>query len=322
MGYGLIKADIINAIKQDPEWGQGGGGNVPEDKPSEGVITVDPKELITYDIAITAFDDEGNPIRIPISQGGTWDEENQTNFIDVKQKQALIEINSGGNYVEDFVYIYDPVDGSVSHIVVDNTGLPLEDGNFVPAINDFTLYYGGEGNCYEILTVPPMCRGIVQVLHSKGMDMDFVLYSSYSDIPVGSAKFVRDVQNESDEYNNEPVDMTPNVGSNADKFYIDMAEKKGFLEFPTGKNDTYTFVFSTPELGSSTYLIVNNTGKNYYGYPVTIRYGKFMDENGNGIQDDGDLELVYDITEVDNEICIIEIFHSLSADIVVKITKV
>ena len=47
-----------------------------------------------------------------------------------------------------------------------------------------------------------------------------------------------------------------------------------------------------------------------------------MDENGNGIQDDDDLELVYDITEVDNEICIIEIFHSLSADIVVKITKV
>ena len=116
--------------------------------------------------------------------------------------------------------------------------------------------------------------------------------------------------------------MTPNVGSNADKFYINMAEQKGFLEFPTGENDMYTFVFSEPELGSSTYLIVNNTGENYYGYPVTIRYGKFLDENENGVQDDDDLELVYDITEVENEICIIEIFHSLSADIVVKITKV
>jgi hypothetical protein len=32
MGYELIKDDIIKAIKQDPEWGQGGsGGNDPED---------------------------------------------------------------------------------------------------------------------------------------------------------------------------------------------------------------------------------------------------------------------------------------------------
>ena len=323
MSYEVIKQSIIEAVKADPEWGQGGGGK-PDEEPSEGVTPVEPQGLINYDISVTAFDDDGYPIRIPIEEGGTWDDENKTNFIDVKQKQALIEINAGGQYVEDYVYIYDPVDGSISHIVVDNTGLPKDDGTVEEAVNDFTLYYGGEGNCYEILTVPPMCRGIVQVLHSKKMDMDFVLHSSYSDIPDGSAKFVRDVQNESDEYNNEPVDMSPNVGSNADKFYIDMAEKKGFLEFPTGKNDTYTFVFSTPELGSSTHLIIDNSeaNKNYYGYPVLIRYGKFIDENGNGIQDDDDLELVYDITEVDNEICIIEIFHSLSADIVVKITKV
>lgn len=183
MGYGLIKDDIIAAIKQDPEWGQGGGGNIPEDKPSEGVIPVNPKELITYNIAIASFDDEGNPERIPISEGGTWDEENGTNFIDVKQKQALLEINAGGNYVEDFVYIYDPVNGSVSHIVVDNTGLPMEDGTTLPAENDFTLFYGGIDNCYEILTVPSGCRGIVQVLHSKNMDMDFILHSSYSEVP-------------------------------------------------------------------------------------------------------------------------------------------
>lgn len=325
MGYGLIKEDIITAIKQDPEWGQGGGGNVPEDKPSEGVIPVNPKELITYNIAIASFDDEGNPVRIPISEGGTWDEENETNFIDVKQKQALIEINAGGNYVEDFVYIYDPVNGSVSHIVVDNTGLPMDDGTTLPAENEFTLFYGGIDNCYEILTVPTGCRGIVQVLHSKNMDMDFILHSSYSEVPNDGqdiTRYVKDVQNESDEYNSEPVNMTPNVGSNADKFYIDMAEQKGFLEFPTGESNTYTFVFSTPELGSSTYLIIDNTGDNYHDYPVTIRYGKIIDKNENGIQDDNDLEVVYDITEVDNEICIIEIFHSLSADIIVKITKV
>lgn len=100
-----------------------------------------------------------------------------------------------------------------------------------------------------------------------------------------------------------------------------MAEKKGFCEFTTGEKDTYTFVFSTPELGSSTYLIINNKDDNY-NHPVKIRYGKIIDINANGIQDDKDLELVYDIAEVDDEICIIEVFHSLSADIIVKITMV
>lgn len=325
MSYELIKDDIITSVKQDPEWGQGGGGEKPEDKPSEGVTPVNPKGLQIYNIAVTAFDDEGLPIRESIEDGGTWDDENKTNFLDVKQKQALIEINAGGQYVEDYIYIYDPADGAVSHVVVDNTGLPKEDGTVDAPESDFTLYYGGEGNCYEILTVPPMHRGVVQVLHSKNMDMDFILHSSYSEVPNDGqdiARYVKDEQNESDEFDNEPVNMTPNVGSNADKFYIDMAEQKGFLEFPTGESDTYTFVFSTPELGSSTYLIINNTGDNYHGHPVTIRYGKIIDKNENGIQDDNDLEVVYNITEVDNEICVIEIFHSLSADIVVKITMV
>ena len=53
------------------------------------------------------------------------------------------------------------MNGSVSHIVVDNTGLPQEYGESIPPTDNFTLYYGGEGNCYEILSVPPMCRGIV-----------------------------------------------------------------------------------------------------------------------------------------------------------------
>jgi hypothetical protein len=59
------------------------------------------------------------------------------------------------------------------------------------------------------------------------MDMDFILHSSYSEVPNDGydiTRYVKDIQNESDEHNSEPVNMTPNVGSNADKFYIDMAE--------------------------------------------------------------------------------------------------
>jgi hypothetical protein len=32
---------------------------------------------------------------------------------------------------------------------------------------------------YEILTVPPMCRGIVQILHTE--ETDVIMYSSYSE---------------------------------------------------------------------------------------------------------------------------------------------
>ena len=110
--------------------------------------------------------------------------------------------------------------------------------------------------------------------------------------------------------------------TNADTFYINMNEEKGFFEFYTREHDSYTFVFSSPELGSSTYMVINNCGENYHGHPVKIRYGKIMDVNNNGIHDDSDLELAYEITEIENEIAIIEIFHSLSADFIVKITKI
>lgn len=310
MDYAFIKNDIIKYIEENG--GLGGGG---EDN--------NHSRLETYSISVTEFDEDGNPLRNPISSGGTWDTENETNLINVGKKLALIEINAGGQYVEDYLYIFDPIDGSISHIVVDNTGLPIKDSEEnIPPVEDFTLYYGGMGNCYPILTVPPYCRGIVQILHSKNMDMDFVLYSSYAEVPNEESKFIPDYKNESDITNNDPIDKSFEANKNDDKFYVDMGEQKGFLEFPTGELDTYTFVFSTPELGSSTYLIINNTQDNYYGHPVNIRYGKVIDANNNGIQDDDDLELCYDITTVENEICIIEIFHSLSADIVVKITKV
>jgi hypothetical protein len=56
----------------------------------------------------------------------------------------------------------------------------------LPPIHDFTLYYGmdkldevdGTPLNYEILTVPKMCRGIVQILHTH--DSDIIVHSSYS----------------------------------------------------------------------------------------------------------------------------------------------
>lgn len=65
---------------------------------------------------------------------------------------------------------------------------------------------------------------------------------------------------------------------------------------------------------------MDNTGDNYYGYPVTISYGKIMDDgdDSNGKEPD----CIEQITTIENEKAIIEVFHSLSADIIVKITKV
>ena len=191
LNYNIIKDDIIKTIKNDPQWGQGGENIVAPEIP---VTPVTPVALETYAISVTSFDEFDEPIRVTVENGGTWDTENKTNFLDVKQRQALIEINSGGKYTSDYIYIYDPMNGSVSHIVVDNTGLPNEDGTVTPPETNFVLYYGGEDNCYEILSVPPMCRGVIQVLHSKNMNMDFILHSSYVDVPsdVDVTRFVPD----------------------------------------------------------------------------------------------------------------------------------
>jgi hypothetical protein len=94
-----------------------------------------------------------------------------------------------------------------------------------------------------------------------------------------------------------------------------MAEQKGYIEFDTRGHDEYTFWFSNPEIGSSTYIVINNTG-GLYTQDVNINYGKKMK-----IEDDTD-DVKYSVAVVGDERCVIEIFHSLSADIIVKVTKV
>jgi hypothetical protein len=96
----------------------------------------------------------------------------------LKNKKGFVEINGGGAYVEEFILFQNYVEGNVTHVVVDNTGLSED----IPADKEFTLYYGYKNelmdSCYPILTVPPMSRGIVQILHTT--DVDIVVHSSYS----------------------------------------------------------------------------------------------------------------------------------------------
>lgn len=135
-----IKDDVIEYIKEN------GGIIVPpsDNEQSEGVIPVVVSEIGAYPISVT-FDEEGQ-----IVKGETWKEITdsdgqiigETNILDLAKKQGFVEINSGGNYTEDFILFANPVEGTITNVVVDNTGLPLGDDKFEPAVNDFTLYYG------------------------------------------------------------------------------------------------------------------------------------------------------------------------------------
>ena len=94
-----------------------------------------------------------------------------------------------------------------------------------------------------------------------------------------------------------------------------MQNQRGYIDFQTRGELEYTFWFSNPELGTSTYIVVDNSYE-LYKNDVKIIYGKRMDPS---IDTD---DWTCDVTTVGNEKCVIEVFHSLSADIIVKITKV
>lgn len=321
--YSELKEDILAAIKADPEWGQGGsgGGDTPQppvDNP-EWYEPVTVNEIGAFPLSVVIEDGE-------IVKGKYWQQiiDNEGNvvgestIIDLKERQGFVEINSGGDYTEDYILFSNPVKGIITNIVVDNTGLSED----IPADKEFTLYYGYKNelmdSCYPILTVPPMSRGIVQILHTT--DVDIVVHSSYSYAFDAQGrnitKFVEDYKTEEQlegELTNTPIDATPI--SNYNDLDVDMAEQKGYIEFDTRGHDEYTFWFSNPEIGSSTYIVINNTG-GLYTQDVNINYGKKMK-----IEDDTD-DVKYSVAVVGDERCVIEIFHSLSADIIVKVTKV
>ena len=339
--YGDIESSIIRAVKADPEWGQGGSGGGGGDAPIEqeernaAIPMMCGLEFQVDDYGMPILDEWGNPK--PVRENGeliitpseNWDENAQSNIINLDGKKGFVEINGGGNYLEDYIMFARPVIGSVTHVVIDNTGLPIpnpggrpeeQGATYEAPKDDFVLYYGRKTDDYseatQIFRVPANCRGTVQILHTESTDL--ILYSSYTMIDEQTL-FVRDIDDD-DTVTNDPIDKTPDGSNDATKFYIDMEQYKGYVEFETGDRQECTFVFSNPELGSSTYIVVDNTGINYNGYPVTINYGKTMDDgdDSNGKEPDW----IEEITTIDNEKAVIEVFHSLSADIIVKITKV
>lgn len=362
MPYDAIKEDIkdyvVDVIKQDPEWGQGGSGGGGGDTPT-------PPEVEIYDFSaipmacgfdweleldefgeplrdeegnvIPKLDEDGNPViakeedgtaKVDITKSETWNDEASSNIINLADKKGFVEINAGGNYTEDYIVFANPVIGSITHVVVDNTGLPyntiqkgedIEGKTYDVPKDEFKLYYGRNTDNWLdatlIFVVPPMCRGVVQILHTA--ETDLVLYSSYTEVN-DATTFVRDVQTD-DEFTNDPIDKTPEGSNDATTFFINMDENKGYIDFNAENKEECTFVFSQPELGSNTYIVVTNPNN----HDVKVLYGKYMDTNGNGIQDDKDELMISEITDVSpDEKCVIEVFHSLSADIIVKITKV
>ena len=93
-----------------------------------------------------------------------------------------------------------------------------------------------------------------------------------------------------------------------------MNNEAGYIEIDVaadGKKE-YTFVFDNTELGSMTYIVLDNINGSE---SVIINYGKVMADSTE------DIEYIVTVVET-GEKAIIEVFHSLSADIVVKITKI
>ena len=337
---------ILSAIKDDPEWGQGGGGNVPEDKPTNPEISGDntehveaefaPVEAIYYPTTVSSIDNEGlaydewivdnNGVERPkrISED-LVDDEGQpidSTIVDLKKTKGFIEINGGGTYKSEIIYIVNPQVGSITNVVVDNTGRNRKkdetieewEQNRVP-VEDFVLFYGIGDNSYEILNVPAWHRGVVQILHTNGNDL--IINQSYTD---ASHEYIGDVMPVADEddevVEGEIIDRVDN------KIYVDMKNEAGFIEIDvngaSNANKTeFTFVFDNTEIGSMSYIVVDNQ-TNAKGKEVFVNYGKTYSKEG-----DERTEIIENgICNVENgEKAIIQVFHSLSMDIVVSVTK-
>lgn len=194
-------------------------------------------------------EETGEPVKNP----ETWDEETQTNVINLKEKKGFIEINGGGDYVEECVFVTNPYIGAITTIVVDNTGRNRRNNetedewiqNRIPVTN-FRLLYGLRTNDnYElVLEVPPYKRGIVQILHTEKSDL--VINSSYTD---ALETYIADVvPTSTDNVDNIPFEGVIEkevIDGDTKKVYVDMNNEHGFIEIDVaadGKKE-YTFVF-------------------------------------------------------------------------------
>ena len=286
LNYKHIKDDIIKYIEENG--GLGGGGN-------EG----DTNRIPTESTYVKLEDD-------------MYDETEDSYIVDLKKKKSFLEINGGGDYTNECIYLTNAYIGSITNIVVDNTGKNHEEGDSEESwkpVEEFVLYYGlkNSNNYEQILTVPVNCRGIVQILHSNNSDL--VINATFTDT---SQQFIQDVEPISDGSDDAPYEgQTFEIN---DKVYVDMNNEAGYIEIDVaadGKKE-YTFVFDNTELGSMTYIVLDNINGSQ---SVVINYGKVMADSTE------DIEYIVTVVET-GEKAIIEVFHSLSADIVVKITKI
>ena len=179
-----------------------------------------------------------------------------------------------------------------------------------------------ENNYETVLVVPPYHRGIVQILHTEANDL--VVNATYTDAMI---KYIADETPTTDGIDNIPYNgeiVKEVIEDIRKKVYIDMNNEQGFIEIDVAEDnkEEYTFVFDDTELGSMTYIVIDNQSKvKDDGEEITatknvkINYGKPLPNN------DEDIE--YNVCEVCiEEKAIIEVFHSLSVDIIVKITKI
>jgi hypothetical protein len=84
-----------------------------------------------------------------------------------------------------------------------------------------------------------------------------VLTQSVSEVP--NREYIADVVLEEPDDNDEPG-QGEIYGKDGNKVYIDMKNEAGFIEVDVGKENTdeYTFIFDNTEIGSMSYLIVDN----------------------------------------------------------------
>ena len=115
----------------------------------------------------------------------------------------------------------------------------------------------------------------------------------------------------SNELDNNADPIQGEVDYRDDKHYVDMKDEQGFVEISTSENiNEYTFVFQNSELGTMSYIVLDNT---HGSHEVVANYGKVMSN--------GEDDIEYNITLVESgEKAIIQVFHSLSVDVVVNVT--
>lgn len=339
LNYKHIKQDFqlsIEQCKQElKQWviQNGGGSGGGSDTPTQPVYQGIPSQAKFYPVSmidqdgfyVQAVDQDGNGLGIPAKNVETWDENAGTNVINLQEKhKGFVEINGGGQYKQDILFVINPYHGSITTIVIDNTGrdrfnAEQDQSELLPKY-PFVLKYGIADSYQQVLTVPVNCRGVVQILHSK--DSDIIINSSYTSSDVIGISDVKIQQNKDDLSDVPYQGRIVGVDASGDqwKLYIDMNNQSGFVQISTndyiGKSQ-FTFMFDKTEIGSMTYLVLDNSNGET---DVVLNYGKIFKQT----QDSSDIHVsqqTVDVVSVGQK-SVVQIFHSRSVDIIVKVTKV